>query len=135
MNRGRGAEAEHPEPDGGLFIRYNPAEVREAGEKDRAPPRSCRNEGRKANAMNTDPRYPIGKFKYPAAIDAGARNEFIAQIAAAPSELREALKGLDDRQLDTPYREGGWTVFDFFTEWKTVYVDYSGKLQRAQIDT
>jgi aldehyde dehydrogenase (NAD+) len=32
------------------------------------------------------------------------------------------------------HREGGWTVFDIFTEWKAVYVDYSGKLQRAQID-
>lgn len=32
------------------------------------------------------------------------------------------------------HREGGWTVFDIFTEWKTVYVDYSGELQRAQID-
>ena len=32
------------------------------------------------------------------------------------------------------HREGGWTVFDIFTEWKTVYIDYSGKLQRAQID-
>lgn len=32
------------------------------------------------------------------------------------------------------HREGGWTVFDIFTEWKTVYVDYSGSLQRAQID-
>lgn len=33
------------------------------------------------------------------------------------------------------HREGGWTVFDIFTEWKTVYIDYSGRLQRAQIDT
>jgi acyl-CoA reductase-like NAD-dependent aldehyde dehydrogenase len=32
------------------------------------------------------------------------------------------------------HREGGWTVFDFYTEWKAVYIDYSGKLQRAQID-
>ena len=32
------------------------------------------------------------------------------------------------------HREGGWTVFDFFTEWKAVYLDFSGKLQRAQID-
>lgn len=32
------------------------------------------------------------------------------------------------------HREGGWTVFDIFTEWKTVYVDYSDALQRAQID-
>lgn len=33
------------------------------------------------------------------------------------------------------HREGGWTAFEIFTEWKTIYVDYSGKLQRAQIDT
>jgi alpha-ketoglutaric semialdehyde dehydrogenase len=32
------------------------------------------------------------------------------------------------------HREGGWAVFDFYTEWKVVYIDYSGKLQRAQID-
>jgi len=38
------------------------------------------------------------------------------------------------KQTGNGHREGGWTVFDFFTEWKTVYVDYSGKLQRAQID-
>lgn len=33
------------------------------------------------------------------------------------------------------HREGGWAVFDFYTEWKVLYIDYSGKLQRAQIDT
>jgi len=32
------------------------------------------------------------------------------------------------------HREGGWTVFDFYTEWKSVYVDYSDTLQKAQID-
>lgn len=32
------------------------------------------------------------------------------------------------------HREGGWAVFDFYTEWKVVYIDYSGHLQRAQID-
>jgi aldehyde dehydrogenase (NAD+) len=32
------------------------------------------------------------------------------------------------------HREGGWTAFDIFTEWKTVYIDYSDSLQRAQID-
>ena len=39
------------------------------------------------------------------------------------------------KQTGNGHREGGWTVFEFFSEWKTVYVDYSGKLQRAQIDT
>ncbi|MEJ5306825.1 MAG: aldehyde dehydrogenase family protein [candidate division WOR-3 bacterium] len=32
------------------------------------------------------------------------------------------------------HREGGWTVYEIFTEQKTVYIDYSGKLQKAQID-
>lgn len=39
------------------------------------------------------------------------------------------------KETGNGHREGGWTVFEFFSEWKTVYVDYSGKLQRAQIDT
>ena len=38
------------------------------------------------------------------------------------------------KQTGNGHREGGWAVYDFFTEWKSVYVDYSGKLQRAQID-
>ena len=33
------------------------------------------------------------------------------------------------------HREGGWTVYEIYTEQKTVYIDYSGKLQKAQIDT
>jgi acyl-CoA reductase-like NAD-dependent aldehyde dehydrogenase len=32
------------------------------------------------------------------------------------------------------HREAGQAALDFYTEWKSVYVDYSGKLQRAQID-
>ncbi|MBM3324483.1 MAG: aldehyde dehydrogenase family protein, partial [Calditrichaeota bacterium] len=32
------------------------------------------------------------------------------------------------------HREGGWTVYDFFSDIKTVYVDFSGRLQKAQID-
>lgn len=39
------------------------------------------------------------------------------------------------RQTGNGHREGGWTVLDIMTEWKTVYIDYSGRLQRAQIDT
>jgi aldehyde dehydrogenase (NAD+) len=39
------------------------------------------------------------------------------------------------KQTGNGHREGGWAVYDFYTETKTVYVDYSGKLQRAQIDT
>jgi aldehyde dehydrogenase (NAD+) len=32
------------------------------------------------------------------------------------------------------HREGGWTVYEIFSEWKTIYVDFSGRLQKAQID-
>jgi aldehyde dehydrogenase (NAD+) len=32
------------------------------------------------------------------------------------------------------HREAGQAALDFYTEWKSIYVDYSGKLQRAQID-
>ena len=38
------------------------------------------------------------------------------------------------KQTGNGHREGGWAVYDFFTEWKSVYIDYSGRLQRAQID-
>jgi aldehyde dehydrogenase (NAD+) len=38
------------------------------------------------------------------------------------------------KQTGNGHREGGWTVYDFYTEWKAVYIDYSGGLQRAQID-
>jgi uncharacterized damage-inducible protein DinB len=57
-----------------------------------------------------DPRYPIGKFAMPAQITPEKRLEAIEEIAATPIKLRAAVKGLNDAQLDTPYRERGWTV-------------------------
>ncbi len=57
-----------------------------------------------------DLRYPIGRFERPASVSAADRAQFIAAIAAAPAALRAAIRGLDDAQLDTPYRPGGWTV-------------------------
>ncbi len=39
------------------------------------------------------------------------------------------------KETGNGHREGGWSPYEFFTETKTVYVDYSGALQRAQIDT
>lgn len=38
------------------------------------------------------------------------RNDRIARIKALPQNLRTAVDGLNDAQLDTPYRDGGWTV-------------------------
>jgi uncharacterized damage-inducible protein DinB len=61
-------------------------------------------------AMAPDLRYPIGKFPRPVALSAAEREQCIAAIAAAPGHLRDAVAGLDDSQLDAPYRPGGWTV-------------------------
>ena len=57
-----------------------------------------------------DPRYPIGKFEWTGASTEADRQKFIAQIEEAPAKLRAAVKGLTGPQLDTPYRDGGWTV-------------------------
>ncbi len=75
------------------------------------------------------------------------------------NDLREAMRAIEELEAGITYvnaptigaethlpfggikktgnghREGGWTVYEIFTEWKTVYIDFSGKLQKAQIDT
>jgi uncharacterized damage-inducible protein DinB len=58
----------------------------------------------------TDLRFPIGKFERRDELTPEERRARIDEIAAAPARLREAVAGLTDEQLDTPYREGGWTV-------------------------
>ena len=58
----------------------------------------------------SDLRYPIGQFQPVTSLAPAQRVTCIEQIAAAPEGLRRAVQALDDRQLDTPYRPGGWTV-------------------------
>jgi hypothetical protein len=56
-------------------------------------------------------RFPNGRFKRPTGpLEPAARKAMIKTIADTPKSLSEALKGLSDKQLDTPYREGGWTI-------------------------
>ncbi|MGB2668458.1 MAG: putative metal-dependent hydrolase [Candidatus Acidiferrum sp.] len=57
-----------------------------------------------------DPRYPVGNYQMPSDVSAAKRAEAIREIAAAPQKMRAAVSGLTDAQLETPYREGGWTV-------------------------
>lgn len=57
-----------------------------------------------------DPRYPIGACPRPESIDAAHIPSYIASLAALPENMRSAVYGLSDAQLDTPYREGGWTA-------------------------
>jgi hypothetical protein len=58
----------------------------------------------------TDPRFPIGRLQRVPALDAAGRAEAIEHIAGLPALLGPAVRDLSDEQLDTPYREGGWTV-------------------------
>jgi hypothetical protein len=57
-----------------------------------------------------DPRYPVGTFSMPATITPALRQTAMEEIAVTPAKIRAATAGLSDSQLDTPYREGGWTV-------------------------
>src|SRR6202035_1018161 len=58
----------------------------------------------------SDPRYPIGKFKFEGTTSEAQRNQFIEDIEQTPAALRSAIKNLDAKQIETPYRDGGWTV-------------------------
>ena len=57
-----------------------------------------------------DLRYPIGQFQRPGRLSTEQRGELIQNLAALPGLLLQAVEGLDDNQLATPYRDGGWTV-------------------------
>ena len=57
-----------------------------------------------------DPRYPIGTIELTGTLTPAARSNAIGRLGAVPNELHEAVRDLDVTQLDTPYRDGGWTV-------------------------
>lgn len=58
----------------------------------------------------TDPRYPIGKFSVDGSLTPQKKKQYLDDIEQTPACLRAALQELSDAQLDTPYREGGWTL-------------------------
>jgi hypothetical protein len=62
------------------------------------------------SAVLQDLRYPIGRYSPPAVITPAMRESYISSLAAAPAALRAAVEGLDSSQLETPYREDGWSV-------------------------
>ena len=66
------------------------------------------------------------------AIEALAAGITYVNASTIGAEVQFPFGGV--RQTGNGHREGGWTVLDIMTEWKTVYIDYSGRLQRAQID-
>jgi len=60
--------------------------------------------------MSIDPCFPIGRFAYDGPPSQDQRQKFIEDIEQAPAALRAAVAGLSPEQVETPYREGGWTV-------------------------
>jgi len=57
-----------------------------------------------------DPRYPIGKFSPQQSYSAEEVKKNLRRIASLPEKLATAVQSLDNSQLDTPYRDGGWTI-------------------------
>ena len=57
-----------------------------------------------------DPRYPVGNLQFDPDFDAAKRATAIRHIVQLPEKMSAAVAGLNDAQLDTPYRDGGWTV-------------------------
>lgn len=59
--------------------------------------------------MTMDPRYPIGKYE-PQPFSEAQQEKWLLDINFLPEELERSLLNLDAVQLETPYRDGGWTV-------------------------
>ena len=57
-----------------------------------------------------DLRYPIGRYSPPSTIGRAELDAWIAELEALAGNLRKAVEGLSDDQLDQRYRPGGWTV-------------------------
>lgn len=60
--------------------------------------------------IESDPRYPIGRFQPVAVLSTEARAARLDQLDALPAALRSAVAGLSPAQLAVPYREGGWRL-------------------------
>jgi len=60
--------------------------------------------------MSADPRYPIGKFTRPEGVTLEDRKQWVERIKTTPARMAALVRGMSEQQLDTPYREGGWTV-------------------------
>lgn len=57
----------------------------------------------------TDPKYPIGKFE-PQPFSVEQKEKWLIDILFLPEEVERAVLNLDEAQLHTPYRDGGWTL-------------------------
>jgi alpha-ketoglutaric semialdehyde dehydrogenase len=90
--------------------------------------------------VNNDVAYGLSSSLYTRDVNAAFRvmgelDNGITYINAPTIGAEAHLPFGGVKQTGNGHREGGWEVYDFYSETKVVYVDFSGKLQRAQIDT
>jgi aldehyde dehydrogenase (NAD+) len=93
-----------------------------------------------AITVNNDVRYGLSSSLYTRDLNAAFRainalDNGISYLNAPTIGAEAHLPFGGVKQTGNGHREGGWPVYDFFSETKVVYLDYSGRLQRAQIDT
>ena len=93
-----------------------------------------------AFAVNNDVRYGLSSSVYTTNVNTAFRalNELdngITYINAPTIGAEAHLPFGGVKQTGNGHREGGWEVYEFYSETKVGYVDFSGQLQKAQIDT
>src|SRR6266478_599965 len=84
-----------------------------AGRRFLEPSFLCRSSVRQALDVEdemTDLQYPIGKFHFAGPLTEDQKQTCLTDISQTPANLRAAVTGLSEQQLDTPYRPGGWTI-------------------------
>jgi aldehyde dehydrogenase (NAD+) len=90
--------------------------------------------------VNNDVRYGLSSSIYTRSADLAFRalerlDNGITYVNAPTIGAEAHLPFGGVKATGNGHREGGWEVYDFYSETKVCYVDYSGRLQRAQIDT
>jgi alpha-ketoglutaric semialdehyde dehydrogenase len=90
--------------------------------------------------VNNDVRYGLSSSVYTADVNAAFQamrdlDNGITYINAPTIGAEAHLPFGGVKQTGNGHREGGWQVYEFYSETKVCYTDYSGQLQRAQIDT
>jgi aldehyde dehydrogenase (NAD+) len=93
-----------------------------------------------AVAVNNDVRYGLSSSIYTGSVDRAMRalellDTGITYVNAPTIGAEAHLPFGGVKQTGNGHREGGWEVYEFYSETKVCYLDYSGRLQKAQIDT
>lgn len=78
-----------------------------------------------------DVRYPIGKFSFDGEVTREILDGWIRDMEQLPDALREAVEDLNEEQIDTPYREGGWTIRQVVHHLADTAINYYARIKLA----